>query len=197
VTPGSSGRLFLHDIGAPSRARAERLRLAQQSGAWTYVQRGHAPSDRIAGGVYRISEFTLDLLRLLRHVLPAPVLIRAEGAGGLVAALAAAAEPERVRGLSLLHGEGWGSRPRWLVSEESEANASWLPAIQERRTVRGLEDDPMLRHGPPETMPAEAVGDALSHSAVPWWAPSGHFLERFLPAESRSPADLVGEPGPD
>lgn len=197
VSPGSTSRLFLHDIAEDTRTRDERLRLAGLEGAWTYVQRGHAPSSCSRGGVYRISEFTLDLLRLIRDVVPTPVWITGEGGSGLVAALAAAAEPELARGLSLLQGGGWGLRPGWLVSEESEANPSWLPAIQEHPTVRPLEDDPMLRHGPPETMPTRAVTDSLHRLTIPWWAPSGHFLERYLPAQWRLPARPVGEPKAD
>jgi pimeloyl-ACP methyl ester carboxylesterase len=187
VRPGSSARLFLHDIGASAPVRAERLRRAADRREWAYVQRGHAPSSCTGGGVYRLSDFALDLLRLLQDVVPTPALVTAEGASGLVAALAAAAEPALVRGLCLLpaHDDGWGSRPALLVGEDSEPNPRWLAAIQDRRTIRALDDDPMLEHGPPETMPARAVAAALARVAVPWHAPRGHLVEQWLPASLR------------
>lgn len=192
VNPGSSARLFLHDIAEAPTSRDERLHRARHEGAWTYLQRGHASSSWSKGGVYRISEFTLDLLRLLRDVVPTPVLIIADGASGLVAALAAAAEPGSVRGLCLLpaHGGGWGRRPELLVGDESEPNAEWFRAIQGSRGVRPGEDDPILRSGPPETMPTLAVAAALSRLTVPWSAPSGHFLEQWIPARFRTADDV-------
>jgi pimeloyl-ACP methyl ester carboxylesterase len=189
VTHGSSARLFVHDIGEAPPSRSERLRAAQRGGSWTFLQRGHAPSSHCVGGVYRISEFALDLLRLLRDVVPTPVLISADGASGLVAALAAAVEPELVGGLCLLpaRGNGWGSRPEALVGPASEPNPGWFSAIQLRTSVRPGEDDPMLRYGPPETMPMAAVAAALSRVSRPWSAPDGHLLEPWLPGGLRVP----------
>jgi pimeloyl-ACP methyl ester carboxylesterase len=134
----------------------------------------------------------LDLLRYLRTVFEEPVVLEGEGVGGLVAALTAAAEPTAVAGLSLLpvpavDPRGWSERPELVVSSLSQLNHGWVHAA--RRWSDVLHDpsanDPVLSAGPPCSLRAEAVREALRNLTAPWWCPEPHFAAALLPASLR------------
>lgn len=195
VTPGSRPVVAVHDIGSQRADRDQWISLAQREwGAWAYAQRGHAPSAWVAGQLYRMSDFTIDLLRLLRDVVAEPSVLAGQGAGGLVAVLAAAAAPDLVTGLHLVAGarSGWADDPARLVSQDDLVNRCWLASTTSApRPGRGDGDDPILALGPAEPLYQPAVRAAAAQVGVPWWAADGHFLTRWLPSRVRAAAPLL------
>ena len=194
VDPGREPVIYVHDLAVPRAERdAQAAGASAARGAWTYAQRGHAPSGWAAGGLYRVSDFAIDLIRLLGQV-GQPCLLAGAGAGGLVALLAAAAVPDRVTGLHLLPGggePGWGADPALMLTDGVVLNRGWLDAIrapgpdqQCRQARQGATtaDDPLLGHGPAEKLFRPGVRAAAAHLAVPWTVTGDHFLEPMLPA---------------
>lgn len=208
VTRGTRRVVAIHDPGSPPGERERWLESAQRAwGAWAYAQRGHAPSGWVAGGVYRASDLAIDLIRLLRDLAGEPCVLAGQGAGGLIAVLAAAAAPDLVAGLHLLAGDsaaGWGADPARMVSENGAANHAWLTAAWSTPTAASdnSDDDPMLMWGPAEKLYRPALAAAAAQVSVPWWAQNGHFLQPYLPASMRAatplltPAELPAPAGP-
>ncbi|MGH3256755.1 MAG: hypothetical protein ACRDOU_15405 [Streptosporangiaceae bacterium] len=192
VTPGACPVVFVHEVGAPAKEREREFARARQSwGAWVYAQRGHAPSAWAAGRIYRVSDFAVELARLLHDVVAVPSVLVGEGSGGLVAVLAAAAAPESVTHLHLLPGtgQGWGSSPLRLLDDGAMVNRSWFDAVQALSAPGSpaqYGDDPVLAHGPAELMHGPAVRATAAGIRAPWSATGRHFLEDYLPAETRS-----------
>jgi pimeloyl-ACP methyl ester carboxylesterase len=196
VTPGTQAVVAVHDPGLPPAERGQWLQSAQQSwAAWVYPQRGHAPSGWARGGVYRTSDFAIDLVRLLSDVIDEPCLLVGQGAGGLVAMLAAAAAPQLVTGLHLLAGNNasaWGADLARVINEDDGPNQSWLTAVRSAAAPASCDrDDPLLDCGPAEKMSPAAVRAAAAQVRVPWSVPRGHFLEPHLPAAKRAAAPLL------
>ena len=155
-----------------------------------YAQRGHAPSGWAAGRFYRVSDFAVDLVRLLREEVGVPSVLVGEGSGGLVAVLAAAAAPESVTHVHLLPGtgRGWGGTSPMLTGSAT-VNRSWLDALLARPApdpVTQDGDDPVLAHGPAELLHEPAVRAAAAGLRVPWSAQGPHFLADQLPAATRA-----------
>jgi pimeloyl-ACP methyl ester carboxylesterase len=192
VTPGRRPLVFVHDLGPAREEREGRLAAARQAwGGWVYAQRGHAPSAWAAGRFYRVSDFAVDLIVLLREAVGVPSVLVGEGAGGLVALLAAAAAPESVTHLHLLPGtgQGWGGTPLRLLTGTATVNRGWLDAVAARPASGSAAqdgDDPVLRHGPAELMHMPAVRAAAAGLGVPWSAGGPHFLQDDLPAQTRT-----------
>lgn len=97
------GYLYLHGLGSV-RVGEKSNSLLQHARAGNraflrYDQRGHGDSPGRLGEV-TISELVHDLVRVLEHT--GPRVLFGSSLGGLVAAFAAAARPELVRGLGLL-----------------------------------------------------------------------------------------------
>lgn len=196
VTPGQRAVVAVHDPGRPPAEREQWLSGAQQSwGAWVYAQRGHAPSGWAAGGLYRTSDFAIDLVRLLRELVAQPCLLAGQGAGGLIALLAAAAAPDLVTGLHLVAGDGqrgWGADPARLASDDSVLNPLWLAAVRSASALApGDGDDPVVACGPAERLHRPAVSAAAAQIRVPWSTQDGHFLEPCLRPAMRSAAPLL------
>jgi pimeloyl-ACP methyl ester carboxylesterase len=190
ITPGSRPVLAVHDLGYQTAKRREWLTAAARNwGAWTFEQRGHAPSGWAKGQLYRVSDFAIDLIRLLQDVMPEPCLLAGQGAGGLVAVLAAAAAPDLVTGLHLVRGDGtpWDQPLR----QTDLVNRPWLQAVSSLAGQPEDGDDPILPFGPAEPMYEPAVRSALAVVRVPWWAPEGHYLSGYLPASLRVAAPLL------
>jgi pimeloyl-ACP methyl ester carboxylesterase len=192
VTPGRRPLVFVHDLGPVREERERRLAAARQAwGGWVYAQRGHAPSAWAAGRFYRVSDFAVDLIVLLREAVGVPSVLVGEGAGGLVALLAAAAAAESVTHLHLLPGtgQGWGGTPLRLLTDTATVNRAWLdavPALSAPGSAAQDGDDPVLRHGPAELMHRPAVRAAAAGLQVPWSAAGPHFLQGDLPSERRT-----------
>jgi pimeloyl-ACP methyl ester carboxylesterase len=197
VLPGARPLVFVHELGAPREERERGFAGAQQSwGAWVYVQRGHAPSTWASGQIYRVSDFAVDLIRLLHDVVAVPSVLVGEGAGGLVAMLAAAASPEAVTHLHLLPGtgRGWGGGPRRLLADGTMVNRSWFDAAQVLSAPGSAAqdgDDPVLAYGPAELMHGPAVRAAAAGVRASWSAEGPHFLEACLPAGTRSASGFL------
>ncbi|GEM_PF-5014662 len=195
VTPGTRAVVAVHDPGSPPGARRRWLDSARRSwGAWSYAQRGHAPSAWVAGGVYRASDLAVDLVRVLRELVGEPCLLAGQGAGGLVAVLAAAAAPGLVSGLHLLPADGaggWGADLARVVTEGAALNRSWLGAVSSAAPAVGAGDDPLLACGPAERLHKDALGAAAAWVRAPWWAGDGHALRPWLPAGLRAPGPLL------
>jgi pimeloyl-ACP methyl ester carboxylesterase len=192
VTPGLRPLIFVHELGTSREERERELAAAREAfDGWVYTQRGHAPSAWAAGRVYRVSDFAVDLIRLLREVVGVPSVLVGEGSGGLVALLAAAAVPESVTHLHLLPGtsQGWGASPLRVLTGAATVNHSWMDAVA-ALPVPGsaaLEgDDPVLTHGPAELMHRPAVRAAAASLQVPWSAAGWHFLQDDLPARTHT-----------
>jgi pimeloyl-ACP methyl ester carboxylesterase len=194
VTPGPRPLVFVHELGPGREERERRLAAARQAwGGWVYTQRGHAPSAWAAGRFYRISDFAVDLIRLLHEAVAVPSVLVGEGAGGLVALLAAAAAPESVTHLHLLPGTGpgWSDTPLRLLTDTATVNRGWLDAaaaLPAPGSAAQDGDDPVLRYGPAELMHRPAVRAAAAGLGVPWSAGGPHFLQDYLPARSRAAA---------
>jgi pimeloyl-ACP methyl ester carboxylesterase len=192
VTPGRLPLVFVHELGSPREERERLLAAAQQAwGGWVYTQRGHAPSAWAAGGFYRISDFAVDLIRLLHEAVGVPAALIGEGSGGLVALLAAAAAPESVTHLHLLPGTGpgWSDSPPRMLTDTATVNRAWLAAVPARLPSGSAAqdgDDPVLAHGPAELMHRPAVRAAAASLQVPWSAAGPHFLQDDLPAHTRT-----------
>ena len=192
VTPGRRPLVFVHDLGPAREEREGRLAAARQAwGGWVYAQRGHAPSAWAAGRFYRVSDFAVDLIVLLREAVGVPSVLVGEGAGGLVALLAAAAAPESVTHLHLLPGtgQGWSGPPLRLLTDTATVNRAWLdavPALPASGSAAQYGDDPVLRHGPAELMHRPAVRAAAAGLQVPWSTGGPHFLQDGLPAGTRT-----------
>jgi pimeloyl-ACP methyl ester carboxylesterase len=196
VLPGSQPVVAVHDPGSEPADRRRWLASAQQAwGAWVYTQRGHAPSGWVAGGVYRASDFAIDLIRLLRDLVAEPCLLVGEGAGGLVAVLAAAAAPGLVNGVHLLPScstSGWGTDPARVIGDASVLNRSWLAAaVSASAPASGDRDDPLLACGPAEKLHRPAVCAAAAQVSMPWSVQGRHFLVPCLPAPMQAAAPLV------
>ena len=192
VTPGPRPLVFVHELGPGREERERRLAAARQAwGGWVYTQRGHAPSAWAAGHFYRISDFAVDLIRLLHEVVAVPSVLVGEGSGALVALLAAAGAPESVTHLHLLPGtgQGWSGSPLRLLTEGATVNRGWLDAAVARPASGSAAqdgDDPVLRYGPAELMHGPAVRAAAAGLGVPWSAAGPHFLQDDLPAQTRT-----------
>lgn len=192
VTPGPRPLVFVHELGPAREERERRLAAARQAwDGWVYTQRGHAPSAWAAGRFYRVSDFAVDLIRLLHEVVGVPSVLVGEGSGGLVALLAAAAAPESVTHLHLLPGtgQGWNGSPRRMLTEGVTVNRGWLDAAAARPasgSAAQAGDDPVLRYGPAELMHGPAVRAAAAGLGVPWSAAGPHFLQDDLPAQTRT-----------
>lgn len=181
---GSEPRLLAPEIAAPS------VRLSDAGGAWTYAPRGHEGSDWARGRYYTLTDFALELVGIVALVHTAhgrPVLIEGRGAGSLVAALAALAAPERVRGLILRADDGgWSGMPHRLVTTDSVVNPGWRDAVAAPPPpgISGL--DPVLAVGPPRSMPASQLREALTMSRIPWWSDGGTPADPVLPVRLRT-----------
>ncbi len=192
VTPGPRPLLFVHELGSAREQRESRLAAAREAwDGWVYTQRGHAPSAWAAGRFYRVSDFAVNLIRLLREGVGVPSVLVGEGAGGLVALLAAAAAPEWVTHLHLLPGtgQGWGAGPPRMLTSAATLNRSWLdtvPALPPTGPAAQDGDDPVLMAGPAELMHAPAVRVTAARLQVPWSAAGPHFLQDDLPARTRT-----------
>ncbi len=194
IGPGREAVVAVHDPGSPRAERERWLGAARQSwGAWVYAQRGHAPSEWAAGGLYRASDFAIDLVRLLRDRVTEPCLLAGKGAGGLIALLAAAAAPDLVTGLHLVAGSsGWGADPARLVSDDGVLNRQWLATARSAPVpASGDGDDSALACGPAEMIYRPAVSVAAARIRVPWSAQGRHFLQPCLPPSMRAAAVLL------
>ena len=197
VTPGERRVVAVHELGGQRQERERWLGQVQGSmGAWVYAQRGHAPSGWATGHVYRVSDFAIDLVRLLRDTVAEPCLLVGQGTGGLVAVLAAAAAPGLVAAVHLVAAEGsngWGADPAGVVSQEEVLNRAWLDAAASAATrtiapgnrVRRQE----LNH--PGTAPGGRTG-----AAGPAFAPELHEERAALPQGPRDGDDPFLAYGP-
>jgi pimeloyl-ACP methyl ester carboxylesterase len=97
------GYLYLHGLGSVRTGEKSESLLAHATARGRaflrYDQRSHGESPGRLGEV-TIGELVQDLVRVLEHT--GPQLLFGSSLGGLVAAFAAAARPELVRGLGLL-----------------------------------------------------------------------------------------------
>ena len=192
VTPGPRPLVFVHELGSSREERERGLAAAREAwDGWVYTQRGHAPSAWAAGRFYRVSDFAVDLIRLLREGVGVPSVLVGEGSGGLVALLAAAAVPESVTHLHLLPGtgQGWGASPPRLLTSAAGVNRCWLDAVPARPAAGSAAqdgDDPVLKAGPAELMHTPAVRATAAGLQVPWSAAGQHFLQDDLPARTRT-----------
>jgi pimeloyl-ACP methyl ester carboxylesterase len=179
VSPGRDDVVVVHEIGGD-------LRPPLTGRPWRYVQRGHAGSDRAAGHAYYTSDFVLDLLRLLRTVVRRPVRIEGWGVGGLIATLAAVAEPDSVLTVGLHAAEdGWSRVLPAVLGPASTLNQSWLELLRRGPVPPAQDHDPVLDVGPPCSMAIGTVRDATASLEVPWWSSGGHFIEELLPRRNR------------
>lgn len=197
VTPGLRPLVFVHELGTSREERDPHLAAARHAwDGWVYAQRGHAPSAWAAGRFYRVSDFAIDLVRLVREEVGVPSVLVGDGSGGLVAMLAAAAAPESVTHVHLLPGtgQGWGGTSLRMLTDTATVNRPWLdavlapsapdPAPPDPAAQDG--DDPVLAHGPAELMHAPAVRAAAAGLRVPWSAEGPHFLTDHLPPGTRA-----------
>lgn len=186
VRRGDQSWLVVPEIAAPPALATD----AENGAAWTYAPRGHAGSDRVRGRYYTLTDFAVELLGLLELVHAAhgrPVLVEGRGAGALVAALAALAAPERVRGLVLrADGRGWGGTPQRLVAPVSAVTPGWRDAVAAAEPSPAVGLDPVLAVGPPRSIAAEELRDALASLQVPWWSAGGTPADHLLPARLRT-----------
>jgi pimeloyl-ACP methyl ester carboxylesterase len=197
VRPGARAVVAVHDPGLPQAERDQWLGAAQHAwDSWVYAQRGHAPSGWAAGQLYRISDFAIDLIRLLRDVVGEPAVLAGAGAGGLAAVLAAAAVPDLVAGLHLLPGSGWGTDPARLVGEDGAPNSQWLTAVSSAGAPPAPDgDDPVLAAGPAEPMHWPALRAAAARVQAPWSVQGQHFLQSCLPASRQAATPLLATAG--
>jgi hypothetical protein len=203
VGRGSVPRLVVHDVGAVPGPLDDALP------AWTYHQRGHGGSGRVAGGAYGLDDLAVDLLCVLGEV-GSSVTVEAAGVSAIVAALAATARPGAVAALHVEPGSGWGTwpidflfaptwtpNPRWLERAAEVAGAGTVeggdpgaapdPAAldpsQALDPARAL--DPALALGPPELMAVEPLARDLAALPCPWSATTAGAHDLLLPADRR------------
>jgi pimeloyl-ACP methyl ester carboxylesterase len=195
---GSRPVLLVHEIGASSLERSSVMRHARSEWqAWTYVQRGHSPSPWLRGGYYSLSMFSIDLIRILECSAEPPKVLAAQGASALVAAFVAVARPELVAGIEVLEsGSGWMQRPDLLVNAEVLPNRDWMNAIYPRKEnqsggVQEGEDDPLLFHGPPQSLLDHNVHEILSVMDRPWHSRTRCWVQDWLPPKMFSDVSLV------
>jgi pimeloyl-ACP methyl ester carboxylesterase len=186
VWPGEEARLLVADIGSA----ASPVPTSTSSPPWRFSPRGHPGSDWARGHLYTVTDFAVELARLLEAIGPqagGPMLLEARGAGALVAALAALARPDLVRGLVLLADDGgWGGAPGLLVGPSRVLNRAWFAAVRavEDSPASGL--DPVLASGPPCSLPENSVRAALAGLPAPWWSEGGLVTDELLPPARRA-----------
>ncbi|MGC9349717.1 MAG: alpha/beta fold hydrolase, partial [Anaerolineae bacterium] len=92
--------------------------------------RGHGKSGRVAGHQYRPDHYALDVIAFLKRELTEPVVLFGHSLGAWAALMAAAEEPEKVRGLIL--GDSPPSMERFVTDTSREET------IRFWRTIRDL-----------------------------------------------------------
>lgn len=123
-TLGPSPVVVLHKLGTDP---ADLAAISGLRPSWRVIvvhQRGHGRSRPVRGGVLTSSDLAADVVRLMRRLDARSVLVGI-GDSALVAAVAAAVEPERVRGLVLAPG---GARIECAV-DPSASRARWFAVM--------------------------------------------------------------------
>ena len=159
---GAPVLLFAHGFGQTRGAWNGAAAALAQAGCRcvTFDSRGHGESDRLAGGDYRMEQFTDDLRRLAEAQPQPPILVGASMGGLLGLMLAGEVRPAPLRALVLVD-----VTPRWEAAgverilafmqahpdgfadyaEAAERIAGYLPQRRERKSEQQLR--PLLREG--------------------------------------------------
>lgn len=184
VTPGRDDVVLVHEIDGP-------VWPGHHGDPWRYSQRGHDGSGWAAGRSYHVSDFVIDLLHFLRKTFERPVRLEGWGIGGLVAVLAATAEPAAVRMVGLHPSEdGWSCQLSRVIASTADLNRRWLNLMRQGifppspTTAQGT--DPVLSVGPPTPIPLAWVRAVVAELAVPWWSSGEHILAELLPNRTRT-----------
>jgi pimeloyl-ACP methyl ester carboxylesterase len=181
--------VFLHGGGQTRRSWGRAAAAVAERGwqAVTVDFRGHGESDWSADGDYRVTTFATDVLEVLRHLPPRPVLVGASLGGFTAMLLAGELAPDTVRAVVLVD----------IVPNMDPSGASRIHNFMYDRMESGFDSldevaDAIQEYNPHRPRPTDLDGlrSNLRHRDGRWY---WHWDPKFIDGTSALPPIEVTE----
>lgn len=187
--PDAPAVVFLHGGGQTRRSWARAAAAVAERGwqAVTVDLRGHGESDWSEDGDYRVTTFAGDVLEVLRHLPPRPVLVGASLGGFTAMLLAGELSPDIVRAVVLVD----------IVPNMNPAGATRIHSFMNDRMVSGFDSldevaDAIQEYNPHRPRPTDLDGlrSNLRRRDGRWY---WHWDPKFIDGTSALPPIEVTE----
>jgi pimeloyl-ACP methyl ester carboxylesterase len=187
--PDAPAVVFLHGGGQTRRSWARAAAAVAERGwqAVTVDLRGHGESDWSEDGDYRVTTFAGDVLEVLRHLPPRPVLVGASLGGFTAMLLAGELSPDIVRAVILVD----------IVPNMNPAGATRIHSFMNDRMVSGFDSldevaDAIQEYNPHRPRPTDLDGlrSNLRRRDGRWY---WHWDPKFIDGTSALPPIEVTE----
>jgi pimeloyl-ACP methyl ester carboxylesterase len=187
--PDAPAVVFLHGGGQTRRSWARAAAAVAERGwqAVTVDLRGHGESDWSEDGDYRVTTFAGDVLEVLRHLPPRPVLVGASLGGFTAMLLAGELSPDIVRAVVLVD----------IVPNLNPAGATRIHSFMNDRMVSGFDSldevaDAIQEYNPHRPRPTDLDGlrSNLRRRDGRWY---WHWDPKFIDGTSALPPIEVTE----